>query len=127
MPGRSTRSLGIIVIWLWFIIILAIATAAIPLAAVKHISSRVVIVVALAIVILECALLGRASQSWETRHVLASWLFTIVVPWLAAVSYVCALPYSKRPLIATVGMPLIYGLFFVIGAAIGDTSGLVPQ
>jgi len=85
-------------------------------------------VVALSLVAaLECALTGKASPSWETQHVAASWLLGIVFPWGTVALYLWLTPYPRRAFLVASGVPLVYLVAVVIGLTYGDSSGLIPQ
>lgn len=68
-----------------------------------------------------------ASPSWELQDVIASCFFLSLLPWLAVASYLWFSPYLEHPVVTALGVPAVYFPVLVVGLAVGDMSGLVPQ
>ena len=85
------------------------------------------LIVATIIASVECAFYDKASPSWELRHVIASWFFLILLPWVAVAVYLLRSRYPAHPVGTALGVPIVYVLALVVGFAVGDMSGLVPQ
>ena len=85
------------------------------------------LIVTTIITCVECAFYGKASQSWELQHVIASWFFLILLPWSAVAVYLWFSRYPAHPVGIALGVPVVYVLALVVGFAVGDISGLVPQ
>lgn len=112
---------------LWLIIILLAVAAAVPIAAAAGMPRWGWIVITTFAAGTECALLGKASPSWELKHVIASWVFTIFFPWAAVAMYLWFSRYPARPILIAFGLLAVYTLVTIVGLVVGDMSGLVPQ
>jgi hypothetical protein len=77
--------------------------------------------------VLECVVTGRASTTWEAKHVAAAWLFGSLLPWGATALYLFLTPYPRKAGLIACGVPIVYVLVLVAGLTYGDASGLIPQ
>jgi len=112
---------------LWLIIIVLAVVAAVPVAAAASMPRWGWIVITAFAAGAECVLLGKASPSWEPKHVIASWFFTIFLPWAAVAMYLWFSRYPARPVLTAFSVLVVYVLVIVVGLVAGDMSGLVPQ
>jgi hypothetical protein len=111
----------------WTIIFVIVFTAAIPVAAKVGMPRWGWIVIATIIVVADCAIMGKASPSWELKHVIASWFFLIILPWVAITTYLWFSRYPARPWPTAIGVPVVFVVALAMGLLVGDMSGLVPQ
>jgi len=79
------------------------------------------------IAIVEMALLGKPSDSWEVSHTASLWFLAVVLPWSAIASFVVFTPYYQHKFIAGIGAPLAYFALLAISLLAGDTLGVIPQ
>ena len=112
---------------LWVILPVVALMLAVPVAARYRMPRWGWLIVATIIIFVECAFYGKASPSWELRHVIASWFFLIVLPWASVAVYLWFSRYPANPVGTALGVPAVYVLALVVGFAVGDMSGLVPQ
>lgn len=111
----------------WPIIFVIVFTGVIPVAAKKRMPRWGWIFIATIIVIAECSIMGKASPSWEFKHVIASWLFLNILPWISITTYLWFSRYPARSGLIAMGVPVVFVVTYAIGLLIGDMSGLVPQ
>jgi hypothetical protein len=78
-------------------------------------------------VTLECAVLAIELGSWAWSSVLSVCALIVVLPWLAALAFAWYVPLQRRMPAWALAAPLVYGVFFVLGAALGDVTGWIPQ
>jgi hypothetical protein len=112
---------------LWLILVLLAVAATVPIAAAKGMPRWGWLAITVIAAGAECMLLGKPSPSWETRHVVASWVLTIILPWAAVAMFLWFSRYPSRPIFTMLGLLIVYALVTVIGLVAGDISGLVPQ
>jgi hypothetical protein len=74
----------------------------------------------------EAILFGNV-PSWKFKDVFFTWLLVIVLPWVSVAIYLYLMPYPRRAVVTATGLPVVYALVFIVGATIGDVSGLIPQ
>jgi hypothetical protein len=105
----------------------ACVALAVPIAATYGMPRWGWLIASIVIAFIECVFYGKASQSWELHHVIASWFFLILLPWAMIAIYLWFSRYPENPLGTSLGIPVVYALVLIIGFVIGDISGLVPQ
>ncbi len=111
----------------WPITIVILFAALVYFAPMVGLPRKSWIVITALIAIAECALMGKTSPSWELKHVIASWLLFIILPWLAVGIYLWTNPYPDRhPGFTAIGVLIVFVISTTIGFVVGD-MGLVPQ
>jgi len=78
-------------------------------------------------VALECVLLASAIGTWTWSNVLSVCVLLVALPWVAALVFAWYIPLGRRAPRWSVAVPLVYGVFFVLGAALGDVTGWIPK
>ena len=112
---------------LWVILPVVAVALAVPAAARYGMPRWGWLILATVITSVECAFYGKASPSWELQHVIASWVFLILLPWAAVAMHLWFSRYPAQPVGTALGVPFVYVLALVVGFVVGDMSGLVPQ
>lgn len=112
---------------LWLILILLAVAATVPIAAAKGMPCWGWLVISVIAAGAECVLVGKPSPSWETKYVVASWVLTIILPWVAVAMFLWTNRDLSHPIFTVLGLLIVYVIFTVIGLVVGDMSGLIPQ
>lgn len=111
---------------IFFIIVVPLLIGA-ALALLKRIPKRYWLAVVALVAIAEPMFIGIPSPSWQFRHVAASFLLTVFLPWIGVGFYIYLMPFPKRIALAALGVPVVYFVLLGFGLVMGDTLGLIPQ
>jgi len=113
--------------WLAFATLPLLFAALIYAAAEGKLQRALVVAVAASSVVLECVLLASAISTWAWPSVLSACVLVVALPWVAALIFAWYVPLRRKARAWSAAAPLVYCVVFLLGAALGDVTGWIPQ